>query len=158
METPQTHCHATATVTLLWKRYQGPNMSHYIYIHTYIHVYIYIYFTYIHYIHTITVINISSIIVLKSSPTTHLYRLNGERMYSSYSFKTSALDGGEWSASRPGRALPPREGSPRPIGQEAGWAPEQVWTQRLDEKSSCLYRESNLDQPVVQSVVTHYND
>jgi hypothetical protein len=30
MEMPQTHCHATATVTLLWKRYQGPNMSQYI--------------------------------------------------------------------------------------------------------------------------------
>jgi hypothetical protein len=30
----------------------------------------------------------------------------GERRYSSYSFLTSALDGGEWSASRPGRALP----------------------------------------------------
>jgi hypothetical protein len=29
METPQTHCHATATVTLLWERYQGPNMSQY---------------------------------------------------------------------------------------------------------------------------------
>jgi hypothetical protein len=31
----------------------------------------------------------------------------GERIYSSYSFMTSALDGGEWSASRPGRALAP---------------------------------------------------
>jgi hypothetical protein len=38
MEMPHTHCYATATVTLLWKRYrvhrscyQGkPNMSHYI--------------------------------------------------------------------------------------------------------------------------------
>jgi hypothetical protein len=30
----------------------------------------------------------------------------GERTYSSYSFLTSALGGGEWSASRPGRALP----------------------------------------------------
>jgi hypothetical protein len=29
-----------------------------------------------------------------------------KRKYSSYSFLTSALDGGEWSASRPGRALP----------------------------------------------------
>jgi hypothetical protein len=29
-----------------------------------------------------------------------------ERKYSSYSFLTSALDGGEWSASRPGRVLP----------------------------------------------------
>jgi hypothetical protein len=31
----------------------------------------------------------------------------GDRRYSSYSFLTSALEGGEWSASRPGRALPP---------------------------------------------------
>jgi hypothetical protein len=30
----------------------------------------------------------------------------GEMRYNSYSFLTSALDGGEWSASRPGRALP----------------------------------------------------
>jgi hypothetical protein len=33
--------------------------------------------------------------------------LGGERKYSAYSFFTSALDGGEWSASRPGRALLP---------------------------------------------------
>jgi hypothetical protein len=25
-----------------------------------------------------------------------------------------------------------------PIGQEAGWTPEPVWTQKLDEKSFCL--------------------
>jgi hypothetical protein len=30
-----------------------------------------------------------------------------ERRYSSYSFSTSALDGGEWSVLRPGRALAP---------------------------------------------------
>jgi hypothetical protein len=48
---------------------------------------------------------------------------------------TSVLDGGEWSASRPGRALPPAKGPPVPIGQEAGWASELVWTQRLEEKS-----------------------
>jgi hypothetical protein len=29
-----------------------------------------------------------------------------ERKYSSYSFTSSALDGGEWSASRSSRALP----------------------------------------------------
>jgi hypothetical protein len=29
MEMPQTHCHATATITLLRKRHQGPNMSQY---------------------------------------------------------------------------------------------------------------------------------
>jgi hypothetical protein len=59
-------------------------------------------------------------------------------MYSSYSFTTSALDGGERSASHPGRVLPPGKGPPVPIGQEAGWAPEPVWTQRLEEKSLCL--------------------
>jgi hypothetical protein len=59
----------------------------------------------------------------------------GERRYSPYSVPTSALHEGEWSASRPGRALPPGKGPTVPIGQEAGWAPEPVWTQRLEEKS-----------------------
>jgi hypothetical protein len=63
-------------------------------------------------------------------------RLGREEVYSlSYSFKTSALDGGEWSASRPGCALPPGKGTTVTIEQEAGWAPEPVWTQRLQEKS-----------------------
>jgi hypothetical protein len=53
------------------------------------------------------------------------WRLLGERMYSSYSFSTSALDGGEWSASSPGKG--PRV----PIVQKAGWAPEPVWIQML---------------------------
>jgi hypothetical protein len=42
---------------------------------------------------------------------------------------------GERSASRSGRALLPRKGPPVPIVQEAGWAPEPVWTQRLEKKS-----------------------
>jgi hypothetical protein len=54
-------------------------------------------------------------------------------MYSSYSFMTSALDGGEWSASRPGRALTLRKGPPVPIVLEAGWAREPIWTQRLEK-------------------------
>jgi hypothetical protein len=58
-----------------------------------------------------------------------------QRRYSSYLFSTSALDGGEWSESRPGRGLPPGKGPPVPIGQEAGWAPEPVWTQRIEERS-----------------------
>jgi hypothetical protein len=82
----------------------------------------------------------------------------GGRMYNSYSFTTSALDGGEWSASRPGRALPPGKGPLVPIVQEAGWAPEPVWTQRLEEKSFRLYRGSNLDRPFVQPVAKHYTD
>jgi hypothetical protein len=65
---------------------------------------------------------------VKQSRYTPWRRLGGEE-YSSYSFTTSALVGGEWSASRPGR------GTPVPIVQEAGWAPEPVWTQRLEEKS-----------------------
>jgi hypothetical protein len=40
---------------------------------------------------------------------------------------------GEWSASRPGRALPRGKDPPVPIVQEAGWAPESVWTQTLQE-------------------------
>jgi hypothetical protein len=76
--------------------------------------------------------------------------------YSSYLFMTSALDGGEWSASRPGRTLPPGKAPPVPIGQEAGWAPELVWAQRLQEKSFRLCGRSNLDRQVVQSVVRHY--
>jgi hypothetical protein len=45
----------------------------------------------------------------------------GERMYSSYSFLTSALEGGEWSASRPGRAVPPDKEPPVPTVQEGGY-------------------------------------
>jgi hypothetical protein len=82
----------------------------------------------------------------------------GRRMYSSYSFTSSALDGCEWSASRPGRALPPEKGPLVPIVQEAGWAPEPVWTQRLQEKSFRLSRGSNLDRPVVHPVARHYTD
>jgi hypothetical protein len=34
----------------------------------------------------------------------------------------------------PAAFLPPGKGPPVLIGQEAGWAPEPVWTQRLEEK------------------------
>jgi hypothetical protein len=77
----------------------------------------------------------------------------GERRYSSYSYLTSALDGGEWWASRPGRALPPGKEPLVPIGQEAGWAPEPVWMQRLEEKFSTSVGDRT---PVVQSAVRHY--
>jgi hypothetical protein len=36
---------------------------------------------------------------------------------------TSALEGGEWSASRPGRILPAGKETPVPTLQEAGWVP-----------------------------------
>jgi hypothetical protein len=69
----------------------------------------------------------------KQSRYTPWWRL-GERRYSSYSFLTSALDGGEWLASRLGRALLRGKDPPVPIVEEAGWAPQPVWTQRLEEK------------------------
>jgi hypothetical protein len=89
---------------------------------------------------------------VKLSPLHAMEALGGERRYSSYSFLTSALDGGEWSASRPGRALPPGKGLPVPIGQETGWAPEPVSTQRLEEKSSASVRDRS---PIVQSIIRH---
>jgi hypothetical protein len=58
----------------------------------------------------------------------------------------------------PSRVLASGKGSPVPIVQEAGWAPEPVWTQRIEEKYFRLCRESNLDCPVVQSVARHYTD
>jgi hypothetical protein len=81
--------------------------------------------------------------------------VQGERRYSSYSSLTSALDGGEWSASRPGRALAPGKGPSVPIVQEAGWAPEPVWTQRIEEKFFACAEDRTT---VVQSVVRHYTD
>jgi hypothetical protein len=52
----------------------------------------------------------------KAVPLHAMEAHGGERRYSSYSFLTSALDGGEWSASRPGRALHLGKEPPIPIG------------------------------------------
>jgi hypothetical protein len=83
----------------------------------------------------VSIIIIIIIITIKSIPATRHGGAWGERRYSSYSFTTSALDGGERSASRPGRALHPGKGTPVHIVQEAGWAPEPARTQRIEEKS-----------------------
>jgi hypothetical protein len=58
----------------------------------------------------------------------------------------------------PAAVYPRGKDLPVPIGQEAGWAPQPVWTQRLEEKSSYLCRGSNIDRPVVQSVVRQYTE
>jgi hypothetical protein len=79
----------------------------------------------------------------------------GERRYSSYSFAISALDGGEWSASRPGRAFTPGE---RTSGTHCtgGWVgPRAGLDTEARGKPFGLCRESNLDRPVVQPVVRH---
>jgi hypothetical protein len=62
---------------------------------------------------------------------------------------------GEWSASRPGRALPPGKGPHAPIGQEAGWAPRAGLDAGDRKKSSAPVGDRT---PVVQSVVRHYTD
>jgi hypothetical protein len=55
--------------------------------------------------------------------------------------------------SRPGRALSQGKGPPVPIVQEAGWAPEPVWTKREYPLASA--GDPNLDRPVVQSEGRH---
>jgi hypothetical protein len=55
-------------------------------------------------------------------------------------------------------ALKPRERTPVPIVQGAGWASESVWTPRLEEKSFRLCRGTNLDRPVIQPIARHYTD
>jgi hypothetical protein len=49
----------------------------------------------------------------------HATKSPGGEEYSSYSFLTSALYGGEWSASCPGHALVPGKEPPVPTGQDA---------------------------------------
>jgi hypothetical protein len=48
----------------------------------------------------------------------------------------------------------PGKRSPVPIVQEAGWASEPVWTQRLEEKSFASAWDRTMS---VQSVVRHCN-
>jgi hypothetical protein len=85
---------------------------------------------------------------VKLSRYTPWRHIMGERRYSSYSFLTSILDGGEWSASRPGRALPPGKEPPGThwIG---GWVgPRAGLDAQARRKILCLCRGSNPDLPV----------
>jgi hypothetical protein len=66
-------------------------------------------------------------------------------MYNSYSFST--LDGREWSASRPGRALP-MEKDPG-THCTGGWVGPRAGLDTEDRgKIFCLCRGSNPDRPV----------
>jgi hypothetical protein len=100
-------------------------------------------------------IDIIIILSIKKAATLHGGAW-GERRYSSYSFTTSALDGGVVSVTPQPLFYPPGKGPTVTIVQEARWAPEPVWTQRLEEKILCSRRGSNPDRPVVQPVVRHY--
>jgi hypothetical protein len=94
----------------------------------------------------------------KSCPTTCHEGAWGESRYSSYSFTTLALDGGEWSAARPSRTLAAGKGCPVPTVREAGWDPEPVWTHRLEDKSFRLCQQLNLNHRVIQPVARHYTN
>jgi hypothetical protein len=87
---------------------------------------------------------------IKQYHNTPMEAQGGERMYSSHSFMTSALDEGEWSASRPGRALCPGKGPPYPLNRRLG-GPQS----RSGHRG---YRKNPLPVPgpVVQSVARHY--
>jgi hypothetical protein len=75
--------------------------------------------------------------------------VKGERKYSSYSFFTWTLDVVSGQRHSPA-ALYPRESTSCSLGQEAGWASEPVWTQRLEEKSFASAEDRT---PLVQIVV-----
>ena len=63
---------------------------------------------------------------------------------------TTALEGGERSAPRPGRFIPGKD--PVPIVQEVGWAPGLVWTGA--ENLAPL----GFDPRTVQPVASRYTD
>jgi hypothetical protein len=67
-----------------------------------------------------------------------------ERGCSSFSFLTSALEGAEWSASRPGRALFPGREPPVPIVREGGWARAGLDTE-CRGKMLCVCRGHHTD-------------
>jgi hypothetical protein len=77
----------------------------------------------------------------------------GGGSYSSYSFLTTAQDGGEWSASRPGRALPPEKGpGTHWIG---GWVgPRAGLDAGARRKILCPCRGSNFDRPARNQILS----
>jgi hypothetical protein len=78
-------------------------------------------------------------------------------MYSSIHSLTSALDGGEWSASRPGRFIP-RERAPgiHWIGGRVG--PRAVLGAVVKRKIPSPHRESKTRTPIVQPVAQRCTD
>jgi hypothetical protein len=87
-------------------------------------------------------VNCKSVKKVKQSRYTPWRRLGGEEVYSSYSFTTSALDGGEWSASRPGRAFTPGTHCTR------GWVDPRAGLDTEDRgKILCPCRGSNPARP-----------
>jgi hypothetical protein len=83
------------------------------------------------------------------------WRRLGKKRYSSYSFTTSALDGGDWSASRPGRSLPPGKGPRYPFDRRLG-GPQSRSEHRGRRKNPLLLPGIEPRSTVVQLVFRHY--
>jgi hypothetical protein len=77
--------------------------------------------------------------------------------YSSTHSLTSALDGGEWSASRPSR-LTSRERDPGTHWIEGWVGPRAVLDAVVKRKIPSPRRESNPTTPIVQAVAQRYTD
>jgi hypothetical protein len=85
------------------------------------------------------------------------FRRIGEWRYSSTYSLTSALDGGEWSASRPA-ALPAGKKAPGTHGI-GGWVgPRAILDAVVKRKIPSPRRESNRRTPIVQPVAKRYTD
>jgi hypothetical protein len=82
-------------------------------------------FSFSHMAHEVEFRN-STAIKSESSPVTGLNMSRGWIEIQLYTFVTSALEGGVWSALRPGCFTPGKD--PLPIVQKTGWAPGPVWT------------------------------
>ena len=87
----------------------------------------------------------------KDLPTTGHEGPEGKLTYSSTLPSISALVGGGWSTSCPGRFTPGKD--PVPIVQEAGWAPGPVWT-----GAENLAPSPEFDPRTVQPVASRYTD
>jgi hypothetical protein len=79
----------------------------------------------------------------------------GERKYSSYSFLSSVLDGGEWPASRLRPLFARGKGPPVHIVKKTGWASELIWTRRLEKIST---NSAGNKTPVIQSTDSRNTD
>jgi hypothetical protein len=73
-----------------------------------------------------------------------------------HTFLTSALDGGEWSGSRP-CCFTPGERAPGThwIG---GWVDPRAGLDDVEKRKFLTYRDSNSDPSVVQPVSSRYTD
>jgi hypothetical protein len=85
------------------------------------------------------------------------WRCIGEWRYSSTHSLTSALDGGEWSASRLAH-FTPRERAPGTHGIGSWVDPRAVLDAVVKRKIPSPHRESNPRTPIVQPVAQRYTD